>query len=194
MAGEGHIPLSASPEPASAAPISGAVDECEVKFVHEMRVTRIHEDPRVTLPYTDQQWSEIEALGRRVDQDIVKDDIRLTMGGEPTFVSADDMEGAEWNIAAMGPNKRKLSERLIDRLRNRFAPGGLLHYGEGKWYPGEPLPRWALTTVIGARIGIPALWHDREAIGSRRRFAGFTAADAQKFRVRHSGAASGRGP
>lgn len=179
LAGEGHIPLSASPEPASAAPISGAVDECEVKFVHEMRVTRIHEDPRVTLPYTDQQWGAIEALGRRVDQDIEADDIRLTMGGEPTFVSIDDMDGAEWNVAAMGPNKLKLAERLIDRLRVRFAPGGLLHFGQGKWYPGEQLPRWALTCYWRAD-GIP-IWHDRSLLADEASEHNFGPLDAQRF-------------
>ncbi len=179
MAGEGHIPLSASPEPASAAPISGAVDECEVKFIHEMSVTRIHEDPRVTLPYTDSQWSAIEALGRRIDQDIVANDIRLTMGGEPTFVSIDDMDGAEWNIAALGPAKRKLSEHLLDRLRLRFAPGGLLHYGEGKWYPGEPLPRWALTCYWRAD-GVP-LWHDRSLLAREEDKHEWGPLDAQRF-------------
>ncbi len=179
MAGEGHIPLSASPEPASAAPVSGGVDECEVKFVHEMRVTRIHEDPRVTLPYTDQQWSAIEALGRRVDQDIAANDIRLTMGGEPTFVSIDDMDGPEWNFTAMGPDKRRLSERLIDKLRTRFAPGGLLHFGEGKWYPGEPLPRWALT-CYWRTDGIP-LWHDRALLAGDDNQREFGPLDAQRF-------------
>ena len=156
LADEGHIPLSATPEPSSAAPISGGVDECEVKFTHEMTVTRIHEDPRVTLPYTDAQWNTIEALGNKVDKDLSAADVRLTMGGEPTFVSIDDMEGAEWNIAAMGPNKRGLAEHLLDRLRSRLAPGGLLHYGQGKWYPGEPLPRWAMTCywrADGIQIG-----------------------------------------
>jgi uncharacterized protein (DUF2126 family) len=179
LAGEGHIPLSATPEPASAAPISGGVDECEVQFTHEMTVTRIHEDPRVTLPYTDAQWNTIEALGRRVDQDICANDIRLTMGGEPTFVSIDDMEGAEWNIAALGPQKRVLSERLLDRLRSRFAPGGLLHYGQGKWYPGEPLPRWALACYW--RIdGIP-LWHDRALLAREDEVYKFGPLEAQRF-------------
>src|SRR5580692_2213794 len=127
LAGEGHIPLAATPEPSSAAPISGGVDPCEVKFTHEMSVTRIYEDPRVTLPYTDAQWNTIEELGRRIDQDICAGDIRLTMGGEPTFVSIDNMDGAEWNLAALGPEKLKLAECLLDRLRKRLAPGGLLH-------------------------------------------------------------------
>ena len=117
LAGEGHIPLAATPEASSAAPVSGGVDECEVTFVHQMRVTRIHEDPRVTLPYTDPQWESIHALGCAIDRELVAGDVRLTMGGEPTFVSIDDMDGAEWNIAALGPAKRVLAERLLDRLR-----------------------------------------------------------------------------
>src|ERR1700723_1440956 len=141
LAGEGHIPLAATPESSSAAPISGAVDPCEVKFTHEMSVTRIYEDPRVTLPYTDAQWKRIEALGCRIDQDICAQDIRLTMGGEPTFVSVDNMDGAEWNTDALGVTKRLRAEQLIDRLRQRFAKGALLHFGQGKWYPGEQLPR-----------------------------------------------------
>ena len=95
-----------------------------------MSIARIHEDPRVTLPYTDEQWNRIESLGFQIDRDISAGDIRLTMGGEPTFVSIDDMESAEWTIAALGKQKRKLSEQLMWRLYERFAPGGLLHTGK----------------------------------------------------------------
>ena len=102
FAGEGHLPLAATPEPASAAPVSGSVDDCEVAFAHEMSVRRMHEDPRVTLPYTEEQWQRILSLGCQVDREICAGDVRLTMGGEPTFVSIDDMDGAEWNIAALG--------------------------------------------------------------------------------------------
>jgi hypothetical protein len=144
FAGEGHIPLACAPHPASAAPVTGATERCEVTFTFANRVTRIHEDPRVTKPYSDQQWSRIDALGEQVDADLVAGDVRLTMGGEPTFVSSDDMEGAEWNIRADGPHKRQLANALVRRLRDAFATsGGLLHFGQGKWYPGEPLPRWS---------------------------------------------------
>ena len=144
LAGEGHIPLACSPDPSSAAPVSGAIDECETEFEHHMSVTRVWEAPRVTLPYTDAQWSGIEALGHRVDDDLRKNDVRLTQGGEPTFVSVDDRDGAEWNTEAMGPTKRLLSADLMDKLRLKYGDGGLLHYGQGKWYPGEQLPRWSL--------------------------------------------------
>ena len=144
-----------------------------------MAVTRIHEDPRVTLPYTDAQWQRIQALGCRIDQDICAGDIRLTMGGEPTFVSIDNMDGAEWNIAALGPEKRKLAERLLDRLRKRFAPGGLLHYGQGKWYPGEPLPRWALSCYWRAD-GVP-LWHDRSLLAQESFTNNFGPLEARHF-------------
>jgi uncharacterized protein (DUF2126 family) len=145
LVSEGHIPLCASPEPQSAAPISGNVDPSGVEFSHEMRVARLIEAPRVTRPYTDAQWQQIDALGRAVEERLTRGDVRLTMGGEPTFVSLDDMQGAEWNTAALGERKQVLALALIERLRARFAPQGLLTWGQGKWYPGESLPRWVYT-------------------------------------------------
>jgi uncharacterized protein (DUF2126 family)/transglutaminase-like putative cysteine protease len=142
FAGEGHIPLCCTPDPVSAAPVTGMTDVCEVTFHFKNEVTRIHEDPRVTQPYTEEQWASIIALGNQVDEDFAQGDIRLTMGGEPTFVSVDDMEAKEWNTDADGPQKRKLGADLIQRLKNQFAPKGYIHKGQGKWYPGEPLPRW----------------------------------------------------
>ncbi|MCC6536055.1 MAG: transglutaminase family protein, partial [Bryobacterales bacterium] len=152
---------------------------CEVEFAHEMKVTRIHEDPRVTLPYSDDQWSRIEALGHQVDAALVAQDVRLTMGGEPTFVSIDDMDGEQWNTAALGHDKRVRAEDLLDRLRVRYAEGGLLHYGQGKWYPGEPLPRWALA-IYWRRDGIP-LWRNRDLIARAGEQHNQTPLDAQRF-------------
>jgi uncharacterized protein (DUF2126 family)/transglutaminase-like putative cysteine protease len=143
LAGEGHIPLAATPDPQSAAPIAGVVDDCDCEFSFDMNVTRIHESPRVTLPYTEAQWNRIETLGRAIDADLEANDVRLTMGGEPTFVSIDDPDHPEWNFTAVSPKKRVLSDQLLKRLRAKFAPGSLVHYGQGKWYPGESLPRWA---------------------------------------------------
>ncbi|MBL8264992.1 DUF2126 domain-containing protein [Steroidobacter sp.] len=144
LAGEGHIPLACTPEPSSAAPVSGAVDEAEVEFSHHMKVERVWEAPRVTKPYSEAQWSQIEALGRAVDADLLAQDVRLTMGGEPTFVAVDDPDGAEWNTAALGPTKRQRASDLFQRLKQKYAPQGLAHFGQGKWYPGEQLPRWSL--------------------------------------------------
>ena len=142
LAGEGHIPLACTPDPVSAAPVTGGTDKCEVAFEFSNTVLRLHEDPRVTKPYTDEQWYRIDALGQQVDRQLLADDVRLTMGGEPTFVSIDDMEGAEWNVDADGQNKRERAQELTKRLRDTFTQGAMLHYGQGKWYPGESLPRW----------------------------------------------------
>ena len=147
FAGEGHIPLCCTPDPVSAAPVTGMTDECETKFSFKNEVFRIHEDPRVTKPYSEEQWATIIGLGNKVDEDLQRGDVRLTMGGEPTFVSVDDMEGKEWNTTADGPHKRILGGQLIARLKNAFGAGGLIHKGQGKWYPGEPLPRWQYAAI-----------------------------------------------
>ncbi len=145
LAGEGHIPLACSPEPSSAAPISGAVEKCESTFGFEMNVRRILETPRVTLPYSEAAWAAIDKVGLEVDRLLEAGDVRLTVGGEPTFIAADDMDGAEWNVLALGDRKRELAGKLFARVFQEYAKGGFTHYGQGKWYPGEPLPRWVLS-------------------------------------------------
>ncbi len=145
LAGEGHIPLAATPAPTGAAPITGATDPCEVTFDWSNEVRRVHESPRSTRPYRPGQWEAIDALGRAVDERLVAGDVRATVGGEPTFVGIDDRDADEWNTAADGVAKRIRAEDLTERLRQRFADGGFVHVGQGKWYPGEPLPRWAKT-------------------------------------------------
>ena len=158
FAGEGHIPLSATPHPASAAPITGATEPCETTLEFSNVVTRVHEDPRVTLPYTDATWVAIDALGRRVDERLAAADVRLTVGGEPTFVSIDNQVDPEWLTDADGPHKRQRASALAARLKQVWAPQGLVQRGQGKWYPGEPLPRWQIT-LMWRTDGQP-LWND----------------------------------
>ena len=179
LAGEGHIPLAATPDPQSAAPISGAVDECKCELSFEMTVKRLFESPRVTKPYTEEQWAEIEKLGHKVDADLIKHDCRLTMGGEPTFVSISDREDPEWNTVALGPQKRKLADDLMRRLKRRFTSGALLHYGQGKWYPGESLPRWAFA-AYWRKDGQP-IWINEELFALESKNYGRGEKQAEQF-------------
>ena len=179
LAGEGHIPLAATPAPSSAAPVSGRHEKAQVQFGHEMGVQRIVETPRVTKPFAEEQWQAIVATGDLIDQRLAAGDVRLSMGGEPTFVSVDDMEGAEWNTAAVGPNKRRLADDLVRRLRKRFAPNGLIHYGQGKWYPGEQLPRWAF--ALYWRSDGQALWENSELVAREQLDRPATIEDAARY-------------
>ena len=190
LAGEGHIPLACAADPTSAAPITGSFawhsdasrgpdDKCEEAFDFSMSVSRVLETPRVTKPYTDEQWAQIDALGDRVDATLREFDVRMTMGGEPTFVSIDDLEGDEWSTAALGPTKRQRADVLLKRLQDRFAPGALLHYGQGKWYPGESLPRWAYG-CYWRRDGQP-IWEDLTLVADLDQNYNVGPVDAERF-------------
>ncbi len=179
MAGEGHIPVACTPEPSGAAPIEGGVDACEVEFEHTMEVTRIYESPRVTKPYTDQQWNDILKLGGQVDKELVAGDVRLTMGGEPTFVSVNGRDEREWNIDALGPTKRAYATDLIGKLRAEYGDGGFLHFGQGKWYPGEQLPRWALS-IYWRADGTP-IWKNPKLFADESHPITYTSKDADRF-------------
>jgi uncharacterized protein (DUF2126 family)/transglutaminase-like putative cysteine protease len=179
LAGEGHIPLAATPEPQSAAPISGLVDPCETTFEFAMHLTRVRETPRVTRPYTPAQWQDILATGAQVDRALAASDIRLTMGGEPTFVSASDIDAAEWNTEALGPTKQAYAGKLIRRLMARWAPGGALQHAFGKNYPGEQLPRWAL--YAHWRPDGEPVWRDASLFASEGETGSADADDAARF-------------
>ena len=159
-----------------------AAGDGKVDFHFSMSVTRIHEDPRVTKPYTEEQWAQIESLGHQIDSDLKRGDVRLTMGGEPTFVSIDDMDGPEWNSEALGPAKYKQADELIRRLRDRFAIGGFLHHGQGKWYPGESLPRWSMG-LYWRKDGEP-IWNDPRLVADEKTNNHATENDARAFALR----------
>jgi uncharacterized protein (DUF2126 family)/transglutaminase-like putative cysteine protease len=182
LAGEGHVPLACTPQPSGAAPIEGLIDKAEVTFEHSMAVTRVYESPRVTRPYTDAQWDAVLALGEQVDQQLVAQDVRLTMGGEPTFVATADRDAAEWNTDALGPSKRAYATQLVHKLRDEYGQGGFLHFGQGKWYPGEQLPRWALG-IYWRTDGKPC-WQNPALLADESQPTHYTPVDAQRF-VQH---------
>ncbi|MBT4047970.1 MAG: transglutaminase family protein [Nitrospina sp.] len=179
FAAEGHIPLCCTPNPSSAAPITGSMETCESTMDFEMSIVRIEEDHRATKPYTEKQWGEINALGHKVEGDLQAHDVRLTMGGEPTFVSVDDRESAEWKIAALGEGKKERGSDMFLRLKDCFAPGGLLFHGQGKWYPGEILPRWSFN-CYWLKDGKP-IWEDDAFLAESCQDYGHDVKTAERF-------------
>jgi uncharacterized protein (DUF2126 family)/transglutaminase-like putative cysteine protease len=179
FAGEGHIPLVCTPNASKAAPIEGTVEPANVDFRYSMAIRRLNDPPRPSKPFTEEAWLQVEQVAHRVDAELEAQDVRLTMGGEPTFVGIDEPESPQWNIDALGPMKRTRGLALIRCLREKVAPGALLHYGQGKWYPGEPLPRWALS--CSWRIDRVPVWQNIDLIACEDQEYGFGAADAFRF-------------
>lgn len=191
LAGEGHIPLACSADPGQAAPTSGSFtfikdpaipdDHCETDFKFNMSIFRIEDTTRVTKPYTDEQWSSICNVGSIIDNHLASNKVKLTLGGEPTFVSIDDKDAGEWNTDALGPTKTLFADTLLHRLKNKFSPGGFLHHGQGKWYPGESLPRWAFSCYW--RKDLVPIWSDSDLFARESTTYNFTEADASKFLI-----------
>jgi uncharacterized protein (DUF2126 family)/transglutaminase-like putative cysteine protease len=179
LTGEGHIPLSCTPDPHSAAPLSGAVEQCQTTFEYAMKVERVWQAPRVTKPYSEEQWSAIDSLGKQIDAKLRSEDVRLTMGGEPTFVSGENAQAPEWNTEALGENKRRIAADLFRTLKQHYAPLGLAHFGQGKWYPGEQLPRWSLNCFW--RKDGEAIWSDGALTADEKRSYPEAAANAPRL-------------
>jgi uncharacterized protein (DUF2126 family) len=179
LTGEGHIPLACTPDAGHAAPISGTVEPSNVEFSYTMGVRRLTQTASSAVPISDEQWNRLNLVAHQVDADLAANDVRLTMGGEPTFVGLDEPDSPQWNIAAMGPLKRERAVALIKGLREKIAPGALLHFGQGKWYPGEPLPRWALNCYW--RTDGVAVWENPALIADDKKDYGFQTGDALAF-------------
>jgi uncharacterized protein (DUF2126 family) len=164
LASEGHIPLATASTPALAAPLHGTADMLASEVHFEMSIARLGHEPRPTAPYTDEVWAGLLDAGRRADRKLAELGVALTMGGEPTFNSRDDIEAPEWNGEALGPNKWRAGLSLTRELRDRLFPGGVVLQRMGKFYPGESTPRWALDAIGRTDGGV--LW-DSVAIGTR---------------------------
>jgi uncharacterized protein (DUF2126 family)/transglutaminase-like putative cysteine protease len=179
LAGEGHIPLVSTPSATKAAPIGGTVEPSNVEFDFSISIRRVNQEPSLSAPYSDEEWSKVEEVARQIDADLETQNVRLTMGGEPTFVGTDEPESPEWNLDALGPMKRGRGLGLIQYLRERVAPGALLHYGQGKWYPGEPLPRWALSCLW--RVDSVPVWENIDLIARGDEDTQYGVVDALAF-------------
>jgi len=179
LAAEGHIPLVCTPTALQAAPIGGTAEPAKVEFSHSMAIRRLNDPRRPSKPFTEQDWLRIREVAHSVDAELKVQDVRLTMGGEPTYVGIDEPESPQWNIDAAGSMKRTRGLALIQGLREGMASGGLLHYGQGKWYPGEAVPRWALSCYWRVD-GIP-IWEDISLIAREDQAYGFGAVDALAF-------------
>ena len=144
LTGEGHVPLAGTVDPAHAAPVDGTTNLTANAVHFDMAVQRLGHEPRPRRPYTDEAWQALRALGRAVDDKLADEQLRLTMGGEPTWTSRFHPTAKEWNTDALGPTKWTAGIHLANELLRRLTQGGLLMQRMGKHYPGESLPRWAL--------------------------------------------------
>ena len=183
LAGEGHIPLAASPEPASAAAISGLVGPCETRFEFAVGVSRIVDTPRGTAPYGDATWQAIMQRGEAVDRLLAACDVRLTMGCRPSFALAGP-EAEQCDDIAPGPTGRRQAGRLIRRLAALWSPGAVLQHSVATHDHGESLPRPApLPWTLRAhwREDGVAVWQNQALLAADDDEDDASAADALHF-------------
>ena len=156
--GEGHIPLCCAAAPELAAPIEGTSDTPASDVGFSMAVQRLGHEARPTMPYSDDTWAALQHAGEVTDAHLLEAGVRLTMGGEPTFNAREAGALPEWNGDALGASKWERGLELAGELRRRLAAGAVTLLRQGKHYPGESLPRWALE-IIARSDGVP-IWSD----------------------------------
>ncbi|HSI11844.1 MAG TPA: transglutaminase family protein [Chthoniobacter sp.] len=102
----------------------------------------------------------LAGVADQIEATFTERNIRLTLGGEPTYVPIDP-HGPEWTVTALGPTKLRYAYALKDALVQQSLPKAVAIYSPGKFYPGEVNPRWAINLVWN-RDGtslVPALDH-----------------------------------
>ena len=180
MTSEGHLPLVCTPDAERPHPLEAPSSRPRWTSASTCRCAVLTRDLPLPILTPTRNGQRCNSLRTPSTATFEAQDVRLTMGGEPTFVGIDEVESPQWNLEALGSLKRTRGLALIRRLRDKIAPGGVLHFGQGKWYPGEALPRWAFHCIS------PQGWRRRSGrtcIGSRIRHpAGATSrADALAF-------------
>ena len=95
----------------------------------------------------------LQGLADTIEERLRSHGIKLTLGGEPTYVP-EKPEGAEWMVAAVGPTKLRYAYELADKLIAEFMPGAVTIFSPGKRYPGEVNPRWVVN-LLANRDGLP---------------------------------------
>ena len=175
---EGHIPLATAPEPLRTLPVVGYVEACQETFREDISLRRLLPKP-VSWPYGESQWADMQALGAKIDAESSAQAVDLSVAIDLAFVSAYYAGEPEWTTAALGPNKRQVAAELLDRLRKRLAPGGVLHLGQCDWYSGEAVPRWRLGSFFRAD-GVP-VWRNPELLGFRQVSFPISPSDAKRF-------------
>ncbi|HEY0189802.1 MAG TPA: transglutaminase family protein [Kofleriaceae bacterium] len=147
LCGEGHIPLAATASPSHAAPLDGTADTTAAAVEFSTSIARLGHEARPTAPYPEAVWNELTAAGDRADAALTAAGLDVWIGGEPTFTARAKQALPEWQGGAVGADKWARGRQLARELRDRLAPGGVILQRQGKHYPGESLPRWALDIV-----------------------------------------------
>ncbi len=95
----------------------------------------------------------MKAAAAHADAIFAKHDVKLTMGGEPTYVP-DNPVGPEWSFSAVGPTKLTYAWNAAKVLLKGRMAGAAAFYCPGKSYPGEVNPRWVIR-LLANRDGTP---------------------------------------
>ena len=152
LTGESHIPLAATPHYRNAAPISGR------RQLRRGRLRLRHAGhPRRRAPAHHQALLRrgLDGARRRSaarsTPSLAAGDVRLTMGGEPTFVSIDDFESDEWNTDAVGPMKRAPRRPADPPPARPLRPRRLPALRPGQVVPGREPAALDLLALLAPR-------------------------------------------